>query len=328
MTDREHQHNQRAREAPLQGWKEIAAYLGRDARTAQRWEASAGLPVRRHGGSAGSVYAYPSELQSWRASRRAKPGGEAASTPAREQPRRRLISALAIAGTVVVALLVIRFGPVLNPPSPIAEAAEEALHVELVWDQAVSVSPEGSVSPDGNLMTYVDWQDEGNLAIRNLVTGDNRRLTHTADGNSGRNPDGVTFASDSRISPDGKRVAYSWARPIPQGETAELRVLSLEGDETEPLTIWSPAEGSWAGVQDWFPGQRPDRSGSLVPRWNQPDCHGVAGRWPGVADSLYPLGQLLYRSCIAKRRLSCLQPIGFARSLRTRYLPRSCRWRI
>ncbi|MCH7753394.1 MAG: hypothetical protein IH898_14730 [Planctomycetes bacterium] len=136
MTDRDHQHNQPAGEAPLQGWKEIAAYLERDARTAQRWEASAGLPVRRHGGSAGSVYAYPSELQSWRASRRTKPGGEAASTPAREQPRRRLIPALAMAGTVVVALLVIRFGPVLNPPSPIAEAAQGGVRTEVVWPQA------------------------------------------------------------------------------------------------------------------------------------------------------------------------------------------------
>ncbi len=155
MTDRDHQHNQPAGEAPLQGWKEIAAYLGRDARTAQRWEASAGLPVRRHGGSAGSVYAYPSELQSWRASRRTKPGEEAASTPAREQPRRRLISALAIAGTVVVALLVIRFGPVLNPPSPIAQAAQDGVRTDLVWPQA-KISPEGSVSPDGKFVT-LEW---------------------------------------------------------------------------------------------------------------------------------------------------------------------------
>ena len=29
----------------LESWKEIAAYLGRDVRTAQRWERLGGLPV-------------------------------------------------------------------------------------------------------------------------------------------------------------------------------------------------------------------------------------------------------------------------------------------
>lgn len=38
-------------EKPLQSWKEIAAYLERDSRTARRWEKTLGLPVRRHGDS-------------------------------------------------------------------------------------------------------------------------------------------------------------------------------------------------------------------------------------------------------------------------------------
>ena len=50
---------------PLQSWKEIAAYLYRDVRTARRWEQAESLPVRRHrSGSRSSVYAYPS-LLSW-----------------------------------------------------------------------------------------------------------------------------------------------------------------------------------------------------------------------------------------------------------------------
>ena len=31
----------------LNGWKEIAAYLGKSVRSVQRWEATLGLPVRR-----------------------------------------------------------------------------------------------------------------------------------------------------------------------------------------------------------------------------------------------------------------------------------------
>ena len=234
---------------PLQGWKEIADYLERDTRTAQRWEESLGLPVRRHGSAAASVYAYPSEIQSWRASQVTKSGGEAASTAMREQPRQVLIPALAAAGVIAVVLLVIGFGPVLNPPSPIAQAAEDGLRTELVWPEAIGVSPEGSVSADGTLVTYVDWSDEGNLAIRNLDTGENRRLTDSANAVTGED----FYAGFSRISPDSKQVVYTWARPSPVGETGELRLLALGDDAEEPTTIWSPADGSYASVQDWFP---------------------------------------------------------------------------
>ncbi|MHB8411933.1 MAG: hypothetical protein ACYDDI_08300 [Candidatus Acidiferrales bacterium] len=55
----------------LDSWKEIALHLKRDVRTAQRWEASEGLPVYRHQhGKHDSVYAYKSELDTWWASRR------------------------------------------------------------------------------------------------------------------------------------------------------------------------------------------------------------------------------------------------------------------
>jgi hypothetical protein len=50
----------------LQGWKEIALYLGRGLRTVQRYEASFGLPVRRYAGrDAGSVVAFKSDLNCW-----------------------------------------------------------------------------------------------------------------------------------------------------------------------------------------------------------------------------------------------------------------------
>jgi tetratricopeptide (TPR) repeat protein len=50
----------------LAGWKEIAAYFGRDDRTVMRWEKDRGLPVRRVPGSGkASVYAYKEELKRW-----------------------------------------------------------------------------------------------------------------------------------------------------------------------------------------------------------------------------------------------------------------------
>ena len=118
-----------------------------------------------------------------------------------------------------------------------------ALHTELLWTTDRAVSPQGSVSQDGSLMTYVDWSDLGNLAIHDFATGESRRLTHTADNDS-------LFAHNSRISPDGEQVVYGWC--CDSGGT-ELRLLSLQGAQQEPRTVWSPADGGNASVQDWFP---------------------------------------------------------------------------
>jgi len=50
----------------LDSWKEIAAYLRRDERTAIRWEKDRGLPVYRvPGGKRQAVFAYAAELDAW-----------------------------------------------------------------------------------------------------------------------------------------------------------------------------------------------------------------------------------------------------------------------
>lgn len=49
----------------LDSWKDIAAYLGRDVRTAIRWQGK-GLPVHRvPGGKRAAVFAYPAEIDQW-----------------------------------------------------------------------------------------------------------------------------------------------------------------------------------------------------------------------------------------------------------------------
>jgi len=60
----------------LQSWKEIASYLKRGVRTAQRWERDAGLPVRRlparcprPGENKCPVFAFPEEIDKWLHSR-------------------------------------------------------------------------------------------------------------------------------------------------------------------------------------------------------------------------------------------------------------------
>ena len=49
----------------LDSWKSIARYLGRSARTVQRWHAEHGLPIHRIGSHIGSVFAFADELDEW-----------------------------------------------------------------------------------------------------------------------------------------------------------------------------------------------------------------------------------------------------------------------
>lgn len=58
----------------LDSWKEIAAHLGRDVRTVQRWERGEGLPVhRQQHDKLGSVFAFRNEVDAWRDARSIRP---------------------------------------------------------------------------------------------------------------------------------------------------------------------------------------------------------------------------------------------------------------
>jgi len=60
----------------------------------------------------------------------------------------------------------------------------------------------GSVSPDGRFLAYIHW-GEGDLAIHDLISGENKILTHEADLAKG-------FAMTPMFSKDGRQIAYSW----------------------------------------------------------------------------------------------------------------------
>lgn len=68
----------------LHSWKEIATYLGVSVRTAQLWEGTRGLPVRRPAGPRSSVYAFRKELDDWM-----KSAGDDLERAQRESRRRR-----------------------------------------------------------------------------------------------------------------------------------------------------------------------------------------------------------------------------------------------
>ena len=115
---------------PLDSWKEIAAYLQRDVSTVMRWEKTEALPVHRHQhGSRASVYAFRGELDTWRAARRPRAGEEF-----RRPLWRRQTPALAGGAALVAVAAVVLWGPIMNPPDPLIEAAEASgVVVRQVW---------------------------------------------------------------------------------------------------------------------------------------------------------------------------------------------------
>lgn len=110
----------------LDSWKEIADYIGRDVRTATRWEAQ-GMPLRRvPGGKGTSVFAFTDEIDAWMATGRPEPEPPDAPSatgptiepegaiPAGPRPHRRVATAVAAAllFTLATAAIVMRGGPV------------------------------------------------------------------------------------------------------------------------------------------------------------------------------------------------------------------------
>ena len=70
----------------LDGWKDIAAFLGKVERTVKRWDADRGLPTHRvPGGGRASVYAYTRELDEWLKSGKALDEDSAAEAAPEEQ---------------------------------------------------------------------------------------------------------------------------------------------------------------------------------------------------------------------------------------------------
>lgn len=231
-------------ERPLQSWKEIAAYLERDVRTASRWE-KAGLPVRRHtDGKRSSVYAYPSEIEAWRAAR-----------PTQELPQERpphwrqpTILASVVAAAAAVALLT--YGPILNPKSPLVEAAEDAMRSEQVW-AGDAVDKRGSLLP-GSKLLYVNWFT-GDLWLRDLATGESRQVT-----DKGKWINDRSYAETGTVSPDGKRIASGWYND--DGGVYELRVSEMkphgETDNGRAIVRSDPDKPSYVEAIDWLTNTR------------------------------------------------------------------------
>jgi Tol biopolymer transport system component len=225
----------------LDSWKEIAAYLGRDVRTAQRWEKEECLPIHRHPHKKlGTVYAFREELDDWSNRRQVKP-----EIPAVEsRPKRwRTVSAVVLA---VVLSAAIAFWPSARQPA----AAPHLTFRQITTDDGLTWQP--AVSLKGDLVAYAS----------DRATGENLDIwvQQTARGAAVRLTDHEADDSEPAFSPDGATIAFRSER-----DGGGIYVVPALGGETRRLVPggrrprFSP-DGKW--IAYWV-GRRPDRFGSL-----------------------------------------------------------------
>jgi Tol biopolymer transport system component len=86
---------------------------------------------------------------------------------------------------------------------------------------------EGAIDADATLISFTDWET-GDLAIRELPSGNKKRLTNKGPFNQSKE-----YAEFSVPSRDGRQVLYSWMRPDGQ---YELRIIGIDG--SGPRTIY------------------------------------------------------------------------------------------
>jgi hypothetical protein len=95
----------------LDSWKEIAGYLGRDERTAQRWHRLYGMPVYHlPGNRRGRVFAFRREMDTWLASRAENsvtpPPGALRAEPAHPRAGWRGVAAIGLMAAAAAALAI------------------------------------------------------------------------------------------------------------------------------------------------------------------------------------------------------------------------------
>jgi Tol biopolymer transport system component len=115
-----------------------------------------------------------------------------------------------------------------------------------VWSGVDANFYASTPSPDGRLVTEIDWET-GDLAIRDLETGALRRVT-----DKGTWQQSSDYAEWSVFSPDGDRLAYSW---FSHGRGYELRLIGVDGSDMRTL-LPAHEDMSYVAAEHWSPDGR------------------------------------------------------------------------
>jgi Tol biopolymer transport system component len=95
--------------------------------------------------------------------------------------------------------------------------------------------------PDGRHLVVTDWWETGDLGVRDIATGEFRRLTNNTA------PYQPGFGTSPQVSPDGLQVVYTW---IPSDNSGyQLQVVTVAGGD--PRVIHQTTANLWIYPQDW-----------------------------------------------------------------------------
>ena len=111
---------------------------------------------------------------------------------------------------------------------PIVETVTEepdGIRIKQIW-KTPYLGDLGTVSSDGQFRSSVDW-GKGDLAVHNLISGENRILTDEATLD-----DPERFVLSTAISKNGKQIAYTWWNP---NHTFDLCLVDVENPEPKTL---------------------------------------------------------------------------------------------
>jgi Tol biopolymer transport system component len=213
----------------LESWKEIASHFKRGVTTVQRWEKEEGLPVHRHRHARqGSIYAFRTELDAWRAGRGQHAVAEP-SPPAKEPLHRNPRWVVIAAAGVVIGVSSFLLYPRTKAPEPEI--------VPLTADPGSEYDP--SLSPDGRRVVYAATGGQCcSLLLRSVGAGQSSRLSAAS-----RN-----FYSP-KWSPDGKWIAAIRTVGLGKGKR-EVILIPAQGGSERVLTSM---EGVWLA---WTPDSR------------------------------------------------------------------------
>jgi Tol biopolymer transport system component len=125
--------------------------------------------------------------------------------------------------------------------SSAASAQDLSVVLRRIWAGPGIDSYYLSPSPDGRLVSFADWST-GDLTIRDLATGEIRRVTNEGDWSERSG-----FAEFSVFSPDGSQIAFTWCCD----PGYQLRVSNVDGSELRVLYDWDGdlhyiVPGSWS----------------------------------------------------------------------------------
>jgi Tol biopolymer transport system component/TolB-like protein len=150
-------------------------------------------------------------------------------------------------GVADVLSLVARLAAELAAAVP---AERRGLTARLVWT-GKDVDVLGSPTADGRLLSFTEWET-GDLAVRDLDASVNRRITGKGDWGTSDE-----YAEFSRISHDGRQIAYAWFNI---GFEYDLRVIDTGGGA--PRTLLS---ADWLAPYGW----KRDGRTVLVDAWSE-----------------------------------------------------------